>query len=224
MNTIKSEDTPKYYSPLESPIGLKPNHLSDSDLVGILTGIPEYTFELKEELTKLGGLRGLVKAIENNTVNQFVMPTEGRRNLLLALEFTKRLLIEEVSRGDQINSPQASRDFLTLALRDKEHEAFYIVYLDSKHRVIHHEELFRGTIDNAYVPIREVVKEALKHNAAAVVVAHNHPSGDSTPSAADKSLTEGIFLALKMVGVKLIDHLVIADTITSFAEIGALQS
>ena len=98
------------------------------------------------------------------------------------------------------------------------------MFLDSKHRVIHHQELFRGTIDNASVPVREVVKEALRHNAAAMIVAHNHPSGVAEPSAADKSLTKTLFLALDMVGVKLLDHFVVGDSeVISFAEIGALK-
>ena len=98
------------------------------------------------------------------------------------------------------------------------------MFLDSKHRVIHHQELFRGTIDNASVPVREVVKEALKHNAAAMIVAHNHPSGVAEPSAADKSLTETLYLALGMVGVKLLDHFVVGEQeVVSFAEMGALN-
>jgi len=99
------------------------------------------------------------------------------------------------------------------------------MFLDSKHRVIHHQELFRGTIDNADVPVREVVKEALKHNAAAMIVAHNHPSGVAEPSQADKSLTRTLFLALGMVGVKLLDHFVVGDAeVVSFAELGELEN
>ena len=126
-------------------------------------------------------------------------------------------------KGDAISSPQISRDYLTLQLRDKPYEAFFVMFLDSKHRVIYHQELFRGTIDSASVPVREVVKEALKHNAAALIVAHNHPSGVAEPSAADKSLTQALYFALDMVGVKLLDHFVVAETeVISFAEMGAL--
>ena len=132
--------------------------------------------------------------------------------------------MEQMEKGDAISSPQVSRDYLTLQLRDKEYESFFVMFLDSKHRVIHHQELFRGTIDNASVPVREVVKEALKHNAAALIVAHNHPSGVAEPSVADKALTETLFLALGMVGVKLLDHFVVGENeVVSFAELGALS-
>lgn len=97
------------------------------------------------------------------------------------------------------------------------------MYLNSKHSIIHSEELFRGTIDSASVPIREVVKEALKFNAAALIVAHNHPSGVAEPSGADKALTETLSLALEMVGVNLLDHFVVGDgEVVSFAEMGCL--
>lgn len=97
------------------------------------------------------------------------------------------------------------------------------MFLDAKHRVIHHEELFRGTIDSATVPIREVVKEALKHNAAALIVAHNHPSGVAEPSLADYALTETLKLALAMVGITLLDHFVVGDSmVVSLAELGKL--
>ena len=133
-------------------------------------------------------------------------------------------LYKTLEKGDVISSPQASRDYLTLQLRDKEYESFFVMFLDSKHRLVHHQELFRGTIDSASVPVREVVKEALKHNAAAMIVAHNHPSGVAEPSAADITLTEALFLALGMVGVKLLDHFVVGDTdVISLAEMGVLR-
>ena len=140
-----------------------------------------------------------------------------------ALELGRRYLKERLSKGSIINSPQASRDYLTMTLRDKAYEAFFVIYLDSKHQVIHSQELFRGTIDNASVPVREVVKEALKHNAAAMVVAHNHPSGVAEPSRSDESLTNALYAALNMVGVKLLDHFIVGEfDVVSFAEMGKL--
>jgi DNA repair protein RadC len=110
-------------------------------------------------------------------------------------------------------------------LRDNPHEVFYVIFLNTKNHVIHHEALFRGTIDSADVPIREVVKEALDHNAANVIVAHNHPSGVAEPSQSDKSLTSMLSMALAMVGMKLLDHLVVGEgEVVSFAEQGLMES
>ncbi len=125
-----------------------------------------------------------------------------------------------------MSSPSVVRKALYLRMH-REHEVFVAMFLDSKHRVLDVRELFRGTIDNTSVQVREVVKEALKINAAAMIVAHNHPSGVVEPSAADKSLTETLFVALGMVGVKLLDHFVYGEggyqAAVSFAEIGALN-
>ncbi len=125
-----------------------------------------------------------------------------------------------------ISSPIVAREQLYLMMH-REHEVFVAMFLDSKHRIIKAEELFRGTIDCCSVPVREIVKEALKCNAAALIVAHNHPSGVSEPSMADKALTEAIYLALNMVGVKLLDHFIFGsggyENAVSFAEIGSLN-
>jgi len=125
-----------------------------------------------------------------------------------------------------ISSPIVAREQLYLMMH-REHEVFVAMFLDSKHRIIKAEELFRGTIDCCSVPVREIVKEALKCNAAALIVAHNHPSGVSEPSMADKALTEAIYLALNMVGVKLLDHFIFGaggyEAAYSFAETGSLR-
>ena len=125
-----------------------------------------------------------------------------------------------------ISSPSIAREQLYLRSH-WEHETFVAMFLDSKHRVLGVDQLFRGTIDNASIPVREVVKDALKYNAAAMIVSHNHPSGVCEPSAADKSLTETLYLALGMVGVKLLDHFIFGEggyeSAYSFAEFGALQ-
>lgn len=148
----------------------------------------------------------------------------SERDPQLIIDTAKRLSLEAFKRDGFgiLSSPTITKDFLTITLAPLEHECFYIVYLDTKHQIIHHETLFRGTIDNAHVPVREVVKEALKHNAAAVIVAHNHPSGVAEPSAADKSLTESIRIALNTVSIKLLDHLVIGTEVVSLAELGLL--
>ena len=127
--------------------------------------------------------------------------------------------------GIVISSPSVAREQLYLRC-SWEHETFVAMFLDSKHRVLKVDQLFRGTIDQANVPVREVVKDALKYNAAAMIVSHNHPSGVSEPSAADKKLTETLYLALGVVGVKLLDHFIFGEggyqEAFSFAETGAL--
>ncbi|MGH8141101.1 MAG: RadC family protein [Steroidobacteraceae bacterium] len=128
-----------------------------------------------------------------------------------------------VRRGTCLDSPQATRDFLTLKLGTREFESFCCLYLDTRHRLIEFVELFRGTIDDASVHPREVVKEALKRNAAAVILAHPHPSGVAEPSTADELITRRLKEALQLVDIRILDHLIVAGAeIVSFAERGLL--
>lgn len=214
--------------PREKLLKYGPHVLGDAELLAIFlrTGIPGKSAldVARELLSNSGGLRALLNLSENELCSYAGVGSAKYVQLQASLEVGRRYLQEQLVREDVISSPQESRDYLTLCLRDKPYEAFYALFLDSKHRVIHHQELFRGTIDSATVPVREVVKEALKHNAAALIVAHNHPSGVAEPSAADKALTETLFLALGMVGIKLLDHFVVGDAeVVSFAEMGALK-
>jgi len=221
-------DWPQAERPREKLLNVGPAALSDAELLAIFirTGIPGKTAVdmARDVLLDAGGLRALLN-LSSAELCQYKGIGEAKYVQLQAgLELGRRYLMEQLEKGDAITNPQVSRDYLTLQLRDKPYECFFAMFLDSKHRVIHHQELFRGTIDNAAVPVREVVKEALKYNAAAMIVAHNHPSGVAEPSAADKSLTETLFLALGMVGVKLLDHFVVGDSeVVSFAEMGALK-
>lgn len=126
-------------------------------------------------------------------------------------------------KGDVVASPDDSRKYLILRLSELEHEIFSCLFLDNRHRVISFEEMFRGTVDGASVHPREVVKAALKHNATAVIFAHNHQSGDPEPSKADISLTRRLVEALALVDVRVLDHVVIGGTETiSFAERGLI--
>lgn len=123
--------------------------------------------------------------------------------------------------GDAMSSPQAVRDYLRLRLSGLEYEVFCIMFLDNQHRVIGFEEMFRGTLNQASVYPREVVKAALAHNAAAVLLAHNHPSGVAEPSRADQSLTDALKNSLALVDVRVLDHFIVAGTdVLSFAEWG----
>lgn len=121
-----------------------------------------------------------------------------------------------------LTSPGDSRDYVKLKLAEYEHEVFACLFLDQRHHVIAFEELFRGTIDGASVYPREVVKEAIKHNAAAVIFAHNHPSGNAEPSEADQRITKRLKDALALIDVRVLDHLVVGSEVVSFAERGLL--
>ena len=133
------------------------------------------------------------------------------------------LLAAEVQGADALSSPDLVKDFLRLKLGDRPHEVFAVVFLDSKHRVIAFDEMFRGTLSQTSVYPREIVKEALARNAGAVVLVHNHPSGSAEPSRADEYLTSTLRQALALVDVRVLDHLVVTRTsVTSFAELGLL--
>jgi DNA repair protein RadC len=126
------------------------------------------------------------------------------------------------SRGEALTSPEKAKDCIKLKLAPFEHEVFLCLFLDNQHRVIACEALFRGTIDGASVYPREVVKTALQYNAAALIMAHNHPSGSSEPSQADRAITEKLKAALTLIDVRVLDHFVVGETVYSFAEHGLL--
>jgi DNA repair protein RadC len=128
-----------------------------------------------------------------------------------------------MQRGDEFTSPAAVKDYLRAKLAGFEHEVFAVLFLDTQDRLIEYAEMFRGTIDSASVNPRELVKEALRLNAAAVIVSHNHPSGNSEPSGADKALTQRLKESLVLVDVRTLDHIIVAGgNITSFAERGLI--
>ena len=133
------------------------------------------------------------------------------------------MLAEEVRHGDVLTSPEAVRDYLRLSLAALPHETFVVLFLDSQHRLLAADELFRGTLAQTSVYPREVVKAALAHNAAAVIFAHNHPSGVAEPSRADELLTQALKQALALVDIRTLDHFVVAGhRVVSFAERGLL--
>lgn len=132
-----------------------------------------------------------------------------------------RYLEQDLKQRQPLTAPQAVKDFLKLLFMNLEHEVFVLLYVDSQNRLIGHETLFRGTLDGASVYPREVVKAALRHNAAAVFFAHNHPSGVAEPSAADRVLTERLKSALALIDIRVLDHFVCGgNTAISFAERG----
>lgn len=147
--------------------------------------------------------------------------TSGHDTPSVARELVKRWLCEEIKTGDALNSPGAVRDYLKLHFTDREYESFVAIFLDAQHRVIEVEELFRGTLTQTSVYPREVVKAGLKHNAAAVIFAHNHPSGVAEPSKSDEHLTTALKQALAFVDMRVLDHFIVAGVaVLSFAERG----
>jgi DNA repair protein RadC len=143
--------------------------------------------------------------------------------LMAAHELARRALVEQLHREELLNSPGRVRDYLKLHLGHLPHEVFMALFLDAQNRLIAAEELFRGTLTQTSVYPREVVKRSLHHNAAAVVFAHNHPSGVAEPSQADELLTRALMQALQLVDVRVLDHLIVArGSTTSFAERGLI--
>ena len=139
------------------------------------------------------------------------------------LEAARQVIEQKMQRGAEFTSPVVVKDYLRAKLAGFEHEVFAVLFLDTRHRLIDYVEMFRGTIDAAEVHPREVVKQALRLNAAAVIVSHNHPSGNSEPSAADKAMTSQLRQALALVDIRTLDHVIVAGTrTTSFAERGLL--
>lgn len=139
------------------------------------------------------------------------------------ITMAKRFARRKLAKGRKITQPSQAFEHLQLLLQDYEHEVFSVLFLDSQHRVIRFEELFRGTIDAASVYPREVLKAALAYNAAAVILVHNHPSGDPEPSDADRRITEQLKEMLKLVEIRVIDHIVVGgDQTVSLAERGDL--
>ena len=167
----------------------------------------------------------LVKPVETFSTN-FVRESSDRPAQVPdseIIEAALKILAKRLARGSVLSSPRAAREYLALRFGEVEHEVFAALYLDKRHRLIACEELFRGTVDGASVHPRIVVKEALKHNAAALIITHNHPSGVVEPSQADELITERLKSALELIDVRLIDHVITAGGNSfSFAERGLL--
>jgi DNA repair protein RadC len=213
--------------PRERLLALGAKVLSDAELVALClrTGIAgKSAVELARELLgRFGGLAGLLSADHAALRTVKGLGAAKLAQLAAVLELSRRSLGEELKSRSALTSPQAVRDYLRLALGGKEHEVFVVLFLDAQHRVLSVEELFRGTLTQTSVYPREIVKAALKANAAAVIFAHNHPSGVAEPSQADELLTRQLKEALSMVDVKVLDHFIVAGRATlSFAERGLL--
>lgn len=220
-------DWPAAERPREKLLELGPQSLSEAELLAILirTGIRGLSAldVARELLSEFGSLRGVLTADRQRVCAARGLGPSQYVALQAALELTRRHYQQLMSARPALSDTQAIKDFLRMRLRDLPHEVFCCVYLDCHHRVCGFEELFRGTIDGATVHPREVVKQALAQNAAAVILAHNHPSGDPRPSQADELITRRLKDALSSVEIRLADHLIVADGVCeSLAERGLL--
>ena len=218
-------DWPEAERPREKLLQRGPQALSDAELLAIFlrTGRQGRTaVDLARDLLReFGGLRALLEADQKQFCARPGLGPAKYAQLAATLEMGRRHLDETLRRGDALTSPADTRRYLMARLRDYPHEVFACLFLDNRHRVIHYGELFHGTIDGASVHPREVVKQALAHNAAALILAHNHPSGVAEPSQADEHLTRRLKEALALVDIRVLDHLVIGDGETvSLAERG----
>jgi DNA repair protein RadC len=220
-------DWPEQQRPRERLLAEGAARLSDAELLAVLfgTGVPGVNaVDLGGRLLReFGGLRGLLSADRDRCR---ATPGLGARRygvLQAALEVSRRHYQQEVAAGPALESPAATRHFLVARLRDRPYEVFCCLFLDNRHRLIAFDELFRGTIDGASVHPREVVRQALSRNAAAVILAHNHPSGVAEPSQADELITLRLRDALALVDIRVLDHLIVGDSrCVSLAERGVI--
>ena len=183
-------------------------HASDRELLGQLIGMEA------------------ARSLYSGSLRPFFEPGDQLpppASCIVARELVKRWLVEEVAQRPVFASPDSVKDFLKVHFAGREYESFVVLYLNAQHCLIEWEELFRGTLSQTSVYPREVVKSALRHNAGAVMFAHNHPSGSPLPSRADEHLTQTLKTALSMVDVRVLDHFVVAGPgVMSFAERGML--
>ena len=189
--------------------------LSDAELLAILLGSGSRSLPVQQLaqglLQRLDGLRGLFRASWNRLLAEPGLGPAKAAQLIAVIELARRHLYEVVERSTPLQNPGDTRRYLRSVLRDKPHEVFACLFLDTRHRVIAFEELFQGTIDGATVYPRVVAERALRLGAAALIVAHNHPSGVCEPSMADQAITRRLEDALDLLDIRLLDHFVVGD-------------
>ncbi len=221
------KDLPPDAQPREKLLARGPGALSDAELLALLlrTGLAgKGVLQLAQELVdSFGGLAGLLHASADDLKRIKGLGPAKRAELVAVLELARRALAEQLRERAALDSPQAVKDYLQLQLASKKHECFAVLFLDNQHRLLALEEMFRGTLAQTSVYPREVVLRALHHHAAAVVLAHNHPSGTVQPSRADETLTQALKAALALIDVRVLDHVIVAPGLAlSMAEKGLL--
>ncbi|MDN3516343.1 DNA repair protein RadC [Aquisalimonas lutea] len=208
-------DWPATERPRERLLEHGADTLSDAELLAIFLrtghrGVSAVALA-RELLTRFDGLRGLLEADREQFCAYPGLGDAKYTQLQAVLAMARRYLATELDRGEALTSPRATAEYLRAQLRHQQREVFGCLFLDNRHRVLRFEEMFHGTIDAAAVYPREIVRRALALNAAAVIAAHNHPSGVTEPSRADEQITRRLRDALALVDVRLLDHFVIGD-------------
>jgi DNA repair protein RadC len=208
-------DWPLLERPRERLLAHGAGQLSDAELLALFLGSglkgQDAVALGRELLQRHGSLRALLVRPAAELAGERGLGPARSSRLLAALEIGQRVLAEDLRRGGGVANEKEAGNYFRLRLRDLPHEVFACLFLDTRHRMIAFEELFRGTIDGAEVHPREVVQRCLKHNAAAVIFGHNHPSGVSEPSAADRAITRRLIDALALVDVRVLDHFIVGD-------------
>ncbi len=223
--TIK--DLPAAARPREKLLAHGAASLADAELLALLlrTGLRgQGVLQLADAvLRRFDGFAGLLHARVADLAGIKGLGPAKRAELAAVIEMARRAIGQKLAAAPVFDSPQAVKDHLQLQLGGLPHEVFMVLFLDAQHRLVASEELFRGTLGQTSVYPREVVKRALAHNAGAVILAHNHPSGVAEPSRADEFLTQSLKSALALVDVRVLDHLVVGrGAVVSFAERGLL--
>ena len=218
---------PQSERPREKLLAAGPGNLSDAELLAVFlqTGIRGKTsLDLARELiVRFGSLTGIMAASHQELCLHPGVGMAKAARFVAMKALSERHMLEGIKERDALTSSAATREYLRARFRHCQYEIFSCLFLTNQHHVVTLEELFRGTIDGAAVYPREVVKRCLFHNAAAVIFAHNHPSGVAEPSQADVAITRKLIAALKTIDVRVLDHLVIGDAVVvSFAERGLL--
>lgn len=208
-------DWPQDERPREKLLRRGPSQLSDAELLAVFAGSggrgEDAVSRGRRWLSGSGSLAALLQALRHGLPTAVAIPTVTRCRLLAAMELAERVLQQRAERGEGIADPALAGQLFRHRLRDRPAEVFAVAFLDSRHRLIAFEELFQGGIDGAEVHPREVVRRCLRHNAAAVLFGHNHPSGVPEPSQADRRITEQLRQALALIDVRVLDHLVVGD-------------
>ncbi len=217
---------PSAEKPREKLVNRGANALSDAELLAILlrTGVAGSTAVdlARQLLLDYGSIRGVLDADTHSFCSRKGLGLAKFVQLQAALEIARRHLSEDLEYGNCLTRSEQTRNYLRARLRDYKYEVFACLMLDNRNRVIAFRELFRGTIDGASVYPREVVKQALADNAAAVILAHNHPSGLCEPSQADIRITKRLQKALGLVDIRVLDHVIIGDGINCLSEQGLI--
>jgi DNA repair protein RadC len=211
-------DLPKTTRPRERLLQMGSHTLTDAELLAVMlgTGLPgQNVLQLAQSLLDdFHGLAGLLQASPTDLQTAKGLGGSARRAQLLAiLELSRRVLLQKMRKRDLLNNPDSVKQFLQLQMGAYSQEVFAVVLMDAQYRLLGFQEMFKGTLNQTSVYPREVVKLALDQGAAAVILAHNHPSGDVRPSAADSALTRTLQTALSMVDVKVLDHIIVGPGI-----------